>query len=171
MSTFRTVLGATALFVIACSSSTPEPDRSLPDNYSELKLSWSGGFVLMDADAAAECPNPSGSYTLTRATRELSWTSVTCTGDATSNRTLSETELSSVQAAFDQIKTGSRVGCGWDKPLVTLDLTVDGTTQRYVDNFYSGCEATTRAWANPDGRTWVMDVDPLHSVLHDLCDR
>jgi len=173
MQSFRCWLWATPMLLAGCASSNP--DRSLPTNFSELTLSVAGGYV-MQPDSASDCSAPFISYKLDQTTRQLGWDG--CYVDANSSpstykshsdsRILSQDEFSSVLSEFDKVQIGSRNTCGADMPLMTLDLTVGGRTSGYIDDFYSGCDAATRARANPEGRTWVMYLGNLTAVLEKL---
>jgi hypothetical protein len=81
----------------------------------------------------------------------------------TGNRTLSDSEFSSVLAALAQVKIERRNMCGADGGVTKLDLVVDGTTLGYVDDFY-GCRAA------PEGRTFVSfgSLEQLETVLFGL---
>ena len=53
--------------------------------------------------------------------------------------------------------------CGADKATVTIDVQVNGSVGRYVDDFY-GCNPA------PDGRTFVENIDVMESAMGKLVD-
>ena len=78
-------------------------------------------------------------------------------------RTLTPDELATVRAALLQVRIGNSGMCGADKATVTIDVQVNGSVGRYVDDFY-GCNPA------PDGRTFVENIDVMESAMGKLVD-
>ncbi len=76
-------------------------------------------------------------------------------------RAVTSAELDALRAALLQVTIGSEDLCGYDKPNVTLDVQVKGSTGRYADSFYS-CRPA------PEGRTFVLNIDDVEDALWKL---
>jgi len=74
---------------------------------------------------------------------------------------MTATEKEDVRQALSTLHVGSRGSCGADVPIITLDLQAQGAMARYVDDFHS-------CMPDPDGRTFVMNLQELQTVLWQL---
>lgn len=110
-----------------------------------LILEQRGGGFVPPAPTGSTCQLGSGRYTLTPATRDLSWTR--CTGDyksmkpytqVTGQRTLSVPELKDLSGALEKLKVVANENlCGADKPTQEATVITARGAQVYGDSFYS----------------------------------
>jgi hypothetical protein len=159
-------LAAVALSVAACDGSN---DGALGRNgaFDSLTLASSGGMPW-PSQAGDECnASYANTVTVVAASATIGWD--TCGADTSlrhtvltrGSRTLTADELASVRTALAAVQVGNRGACGADKAVVTLDVSVDGVTGRYVEDFY-GCQPPV------DGRTFVMNTSALEYALWNL---
>jgi hypothetical protein len=78
-------------------------------------------------------------------------------------RPLTNDELGTVEEALRRLQISKSTICGFDKPIVILDLQAHGTLGRYVDDFYA-CKPA------PDGRTFVANIDYVEWAVWKLVD-
>jgi hypothetical protein len=77
------------------------------------------------------------------------------------SRSPTPAELATLKEALQHVHVGKSGNCGADKPVVTLDIEVNGNVGHYVDDFY-GCDPP------PAGRTFVMGIDWVENAVWKL---
>jgi len=132
-----------------------------PTGFEKLRFEVIGGY------GPEPCRTGKDSYEVTRASRKLAWLgcdyTTTPAGPLMGERTLSEGELQAVTEGLGRVSSSSKLSCGADASVLTLDLTTSSSIEYYADDFYSDCP-----WDLQLGRTFVSGLGHLHRVLWDL---
>jgi hypothetical protein len=111
-----------------------------PSDATKLVAKQSGGF-MPPPPAGSTCTNQH-EYSLTLATRKLSYSSCEFNGNLprhlkTGTVTLTSAQLAKVNAAMNAVEIATRDICGADKPFETLTVSSPAGDKKYVDSFYS----------------------------------
>lgn len=167
MKTFAQFLGClTIVAVTGCKTDgggvTQPPANNTDDGtFTHLTFKSSGGMPLAPP-GTAECLDGTHEDVIhvNNTTKTLGWNVCgAMQGVETGERALTSAELASLHTALSTVVIGNRGDCGADKPQVTLDLDVGlSSERRYADDFYS-CRP------DPTGRTYVENMDAVHSAL------
>jgi hypothetical protein len=137
-------------------------------NFDTLTLSSIGGMPGPRHDGD-ECDNMHGNVMTVAASQAgISWDLCTWpTVDSPhmtitkGSRSLTPAELGTVKESLQHVRVGNGGHCGFDKPIVTLDIEGNGSIGHYVDDFY-GCNPP------PSGRTFVTGIDWVESAVGKL---
>lgn len=157
-----------ATVLVATAACQQDNQVAGPDGrFDSVKITSGGGFVPAK-QAADECdPGDAAVITADAVASSVTWnlcrhsTSLGHMVVVSGTRSATSAELGSIRAALLQVQIGNRGMCGADKGLVTLDVTREGSTGRYVDDFY-GCQPA------PEGRTFVTNIDAAANALFAL---
>lgn len=154
------------VFVVACTGDNQMIGAD--GHFDTLTLSSSGGMPppMYDGD---ECgAGYVNVMSVTASPAQFAWDLCRFSNDgaqhtviARGTRSLDPSELATVRDALVQVHIGNSGDCGFDKPLVTLDVQAGGAVGHYVDDFY-GCNPP------PDGRTFVTGIDWIQNALGKL---
>jgi hypothetical protein len=131
-------------------------------SFTKLTVRSSGGMP-MGSDPADECHDGyQDAWSVDRASQTLSWDFCGWPSPRVverGRRTLSDAEFRAVVNTLSIVAPSTRDACGADKPNVTLELEVDGSSTVYTDDFYQGCDA------EPEGKRYVQGLDALSGWL------
>ena len=110
-----------------------------PADATKLVAKLSGGF-MPPPPAGSTCSNGQ-EYSLTLATRKLSWANCDFNGSLprhmkTGVVTLTNAELAKIHAAMNAVEIATSDSCGADKPFETLTVSSPAGDKKYVDSFY-----------------------------------
>jgi len=137
-------------------------------HFDTLILSSSGGMPPPKRDGDECGSGYTNLRTVTSSPAQITWDLCTWPTDGTQHmvlsqgsRSLSPAELATVQDSLLHVQVGKSGDCGFDKPVVTLDIEAKGTVGHYVDDFY-GCNPP------PAGRTFVTGIDWVESAVGKL---
>jgi hypothetical protein len=137
-------------------------------NFDTLSLSSSGGMPAPKRDGD-ECDSQyTNVTTVTSSPSLIAWDLCTWPAGADQHRVIAQAgreltsaELATVKEAILKVHVGKSGDCGFDKPVVTLDVQAQGAVGHYVDDFY-GCQPP------PAGRTFVTGIDWVESAVGKL---
>jgi hypothetical protein len=137
-------------------------------NFDTLTLSSSGGMPGPRNDGDECNTTYTNRETVTSSPATIVWDlcawptpDVQHTVIAQGSRELTAAELATVNEALLHVHVGKSDLCGYDKPVVILDVQAHGGVGHYVDDFY-GCKPA------PDGRTFVTGMDWIESAVGKL---
>ncbi len=116
----------------------------LPASATRFVAEEKGGGFRPAPPAGSTCPVGASLNTVVVATRAFSYRDCVSAGTATApfmwkegQRTLSETEYTSLTRAIGQMTPASRMICGADKPALIFTVTTPAGEMAYLDSFYS----------------------------------
>jgi hypothetical protein len=145
----------------------PVEPQGLPgaSSFTKLIIRSSGGMPPPPGDPEPQCDvGDDDGLTLHRASKTLNWAECQVAEGSSEpvvrilGRDLTDAEFQAALNTLSLVAPSTREMCGADKPVVTLELEVDGSSILYTDDFYK-CNN------DPGSTRYVENIDPLHGWL------